>query len=103
MPNAEKRAFQLSNLYYNQGLERAGVRDLTGAVTKLRQSLLLNKRNTAARNLLGLVYLEMGEVVAALREWLISQSYHYGSTKDQIHGLRRKMHNSCDTIQEPDA
>lgn len=76
MPNAEKRAFQLSNLYYNQGLERAGVRDLTGAVTKLRQSLLLNKRNTQARNLLGLVYLEMGEAVAALREWLISQSYH---------------------------
>lgn len=76
MPNAEKRAFQLSNLYYNQGLERAGVRDLTGAVTKLRQSLLLNKRNTQARNLLGLVYLETGEVVAALREWLISQSYH---------------------------
>ena len=75
MPNAEKRAFQLSNLYYNQGLEQAGVRDLTGAVTKLRQSLLLNKRNTQARNLLGLVYLEMGEVVAALREWLISQSY----------------------------
>ena len=75
MPNAETRALQLSNLYYNQGLEQAGVRDLTGAVTKLKQSLLLNKRNIQARNLLGLVYWETGEVIAALREWLISQSY----------------------------
>ena len=60
MPNTEKRAFQLSNLYYNQGLEQAGVRDLTGAEAKLRQSLQLNKRNTQARNLLGLVYYETG-------------------------------------------
>lgn len=74
MPNTEKRARQLSCLYYNQGLERARVRDLTGAEAKLRQSLQLNKRNTQARNLLGLVYYETGEVVSALQEWLISQS-----------------------------
>ena len=39
MPNAEQRARQLSCLYYNQGLERASVRDLYGAEVKLRQSL----------------------------------------------------------------
>ena len=75
MPNTEVRAMQLSNLYYNQGLEQAGVRDLTGAVTKLRQSLLLNKRNTQARNLLGLICWEMGEAGEAIREWMISRAY----------------------------
>ncbi len=74
MPNMEKRARQLSYLFYNQGLERAEVRDLSGARAKLQESLQLNKRNIQARNLLGLVYFETGEVVSALKEWLISQS-----------------------------
>ena len=34
-----------------------------------------NKYNIDARNLLGLVYYEMGEVVDALSEWVISKSY----------------------------
>ena len=89
MPNAEKRARQLSWLYYNQGLERAQIRDLTGAAGKLRDSLKLNKRNTQARNLLGLVYYEMGEVVEALREWLISQNFQ--TKNNQATDLIRKM------------
>lgn len=69
-----KRIMKISNLYYNEGLEKAGIRDLTGAVTCLRQSLKFNKNNVEARNLLGLVYFEMGEVVAALSEWVISKN-----------------------------
>ncbi|MBQ7955943.1 MAG: tetratricopeptide repeat protein [Lachnospiraceae bacterium] len=69
-----KRIMRISNMYYNEGLEKAGVRDLTGAVTCLRQSLKFNKNNVEARNLLGLVYFEMGEVVAALSEWVISKN-----------------------------
>lgn len=69
-----KKILKVSNLYYNEGLEKAGVRDLTGAVTSLRQSLKFNKNNVEARNLLGLVYFEMGEVVAALSEWVISKN-----------------------------
>lgn len=69
-----QKIMKISNLYYNHGLEKAGVRDLTGAVTSLRQSLKLNKNNVEARNLLGLVYFEMGEVVAALSEWVISKN-----------------------------
>ena len=65
----------LSNQYYNEGLERAKVRDLTGAKEKLRQCLKLNKVNTQARNLLGLVYFELGELVEALTEWVISTTY----------------------------
>lgn len=69
-----KKIMYVSNMYYNQGLEKAGVRDLTGAITSLRQSLKFNKNNIEARNLLGLVYFETGEVVAALSEWVISKN-----------------------------
>ena len=69
-----KKIIYISNRFYNEGLERANVRDLTGAVTSLRQSLKFNKNNVEARNLLGLVYFETGEVVAALSEWVISKN-----------------------------
>ena len=62
----QKKVEYLSKLYYNQGLEKASIRDLSGAVNCLKQSLTFNKRNIQARNLLGLVYFETGEVVAAL-------------------------------------
>ena len=67
-----KIVVKASNSYYNQGLEKARVRDLTGAVTALKTSLSLNKKNIKARNLLGLVYYEMGELALALSEWVIS-------------------------------
>ncbi|MGN1146728.1 MAG: tetratricopeptide repeat protein [Acetatifactor sp.] len=69
-----KRIMHVSNMFYNDGLEKAGVRDLSGAINSLRQSLKFNKNNIEARNLLGLVYFEMGEVVAALSEWVISKN-----------------------------
>ena len=65
-------AEQLSRSYYNQGLDMAQIRDLSGAVDKLRISLQFNKNNIQARNLLGLVYYETGEAVSALSEWVIS-------------------------------
>ena len=64
----------MSNRYYNDGLEKANVRDLSGAIISLKQSLKLNKNNMNARNLLGLVYYETGEAVAALGEWVISKN-----------------------------
>lgn len=69
-----KKIMHIANRYYNDGLEKAQVRDLTGAITSLRQSLKFNKNHVEARNLLGLVYFEMGEVVAALSEWVISKN-----------------------------
>lgn len=70
-----KKIIQSSNLYYNRGLSRANVRDLSGAIQMLKKSLEINKRNTMARNLLGLVYFEMGETVAALGEWVVSKHF----------------------------
>ncbi len=73
--SAYERLQRISNTFYNKGLERARVRDLSGAIEMLKKSLEINKENTDARNLLGLVYFEMGEVVAALSEWVISQNF----------------------------
>lgn len=64
---------RVSNAYYNIGLEKAQVRDLSGAIVVLKKSLQFNKKNANARNLLGLVYYEMGEIVAALSEWVLSK------------------------------
>ncbi len=72
----QKKVDYLSKLYYNQGLEKASIRDLSGAISCLKQSLAYDKRNIRARNLLGLVYFETGEVVAALSEWVISKNIH---------------------------
>lgn len=69
-----KKIMSSANLFYNEGLDRANVRDLTGAITALRQCIKMNKNHVDARNLLGLVYFEMGEYVAALSEWVISKN-----------------------------
>ncbi len=69
-----KKIMFMSNRFYNDGLEKAMVRDLSGAIISLRQSLKLNKNNIDARNLLGLVYFELGETVSALSEWVISKN-----------------------------
>ncbi len=70
-----RKIYRASNQYYNNGLARAKVRDLSGAILSLKSSLELNKMNTNARNLLGLIYYEMGETVAALSEWVISRHF----------------------------
>ncbi len=69
-----KKVVRLSNAYYNMGLAKAQIRDLTGACELLRRSVRFDKRNTNARNLLGLVYYEMGETVQAMSEWVISKN-----------------------------
>ncbi|MBQ6095685.1 MAG: tetratricopeptide repeat protein [Lachnospiraceae bacterium] len=69
-----KKILALSNHYYNVGLDRAKVRDLTGAIDSLEQSLKFNSRNVEARNLLGLVYYEIGECTEAMSEWILSMN-----------------------------
>lgn len=70
-----KKAYNTSNYYYNQGLDKAQVRDLSSSIADLKTSLKYNKCNTSARNLLGLIYYEMGEVVLALSEWVVSNHF----------------------------
>ena len=75
----QKKVDYLSKIFYNQGLEKARVRDLTGAVTALKTSLSLNKKNIKARNLLGLVYYEMGELAKEIDS--ISTKAAFNGTK----------------------
>lgn len=63
-----------SNQWYNDGLKRASIHDLSGAITSLKKSLFYNSQNIASRNLLGLVYYGQGEVFEALVQWVISKN-----------------------------
>jgi len=69
-----KKLVYLSNQWYNDGLKKASIRDLSGAITSLKKSLQYNRDNIASRNLLGLVYYGRGEVAEALVEWIISKN-----------------------------
>ena len=69
-----KKIIYASNRLYNEGLDFARVRNLGSAADVLRQSLAFNKYNIDARNLLGLIYFETGEVAQALAEWVISSN-----------------------------
>ena len=97
----QEKVDYLSKLYYNQGLEKASIRDLSGAISCLKQSLAYDKRNIRARNLLGLVYFETGEVVAALSEWVISKNIQKNRNlaSEYIAKLQANQ-NKLDTINE---
>ena len=69
-----KKLVYLSNQWYNDGLKKANIRDLSGAITSLKKSLQYNRDNIASRNLLGLCYYGRGEVSEALVEWIISKN-----------------------------
>ena len=70
----ERRIRVIANSYYNMGLEKARLRDLTGSADCLKKCLHFNKYMTDARNLLGLIYYEVGEVGDALVQWVISKN-----------------------------
>ena len=73
-----KKIVYHSNYWYNDGLRKAQMRDMSGAIASLRRSLQFNRENIAARNLLGLVYYGIGEVPEALVEWIISKNLKQG-------------------------
>jgi tetratricopeptide (TPR) repeat protein len=79
---------------YNLGLEKAQFRDLTGARNYLRQCLQLNKEHIQARNLLGLIYYELGEPAQALREWVLSENYQPDDNPatGYLHRVEKSMH-----------
>ena len=92
-----RKVVSLSNTYYNKGLSQAKVRDLSGAVSSLKLSLQYNKLNTNARNLLGLIYLEEGEIVAALSEWVISR--HYQAENNDAEDYIRQIQSNPNRLE----
>lgn len=96
-----KKVLKLSNTYYNIGLAKAQIRDLSGAADLLRRSIKFNKKNTNARNLLGLVYFEMGEAVQAMAEWVISKNYQpENNLADRYMKMLQSNPNRLDTINQ---
>ena len=69
-----KKIIRTSNAYYNSGLEKAKIRDLSGAIKDLTRALEYDRKNIPARNLLGLVFYEIGETVEALCHWVVSKN-----------------------------
>lgn len=96
-----RKVISLSNIYYNKGLEQAKVRDLSGAIRSLKQSLEFNKLNTNARNLLGLIYFEEGEIVSALSEWVISKNFQEkNNDADQYMNAIQSTPNKLDSYNQ---
>lgn len=100
-----KRIIATSNFYYNDGLARAKVRDLSGAIESLKMCLKLNKIHIDARNLLGLIYFESGEMVDAICEWVISKNYlptenRAGDYLDEIQNSPAKLQNINQTSKK---
>lgn len=88
------KAYNTSNYYYNLGLDRARIRDLTGAEEVLKLSLKYNKKNIMARNLLGLIYYETGEWVLALSHWVISTNYEPDRSNPAMKYMKQMQSNA---------
>lgn len=101
----QKRIVRISNLLYNEGLEKALIRDMKGAITCLKRSLKFNKSNTDARNLLGLCYYETGEAVSALCEWVVSKNLQPEDNQadyyiDQLQNNKNRLDTINQTIRK---
>lgn len=97
----QKRIVRISNLLYNEGLEKALIRDMEGAITCLKRSLKFNKENTDARNLLGLCYYETGEAVSALCEWVVSKNLQpENNIADYYINEQQTNKNRLDTLNQ---
>lgn len=101
----QKRIVRISNLLYNEGLEKALIRDMKGAITCLKRSLKFNKSNTDERNLLGLCYYETGEAVSALCEWVVSKNLQPEDNQadyyiDQLQNNKNRLDTINQTIRK---
>ncbi len=67
--------------YYNKGLEKAKIKDVSGAITMLNRAVSLDKKYVEARNLLGLCYFQVGEVGEAMIQWVLVNYYDPNNVK----------------------
>lgn len=66
--------YNKSDYYYNKGYFYAKGRELSKAIPYLEKAIYFNKYNINAKNLLGLIYFEKGEVSLALKNWILSEA-----------------------------
>ena len=92
------KALNTADYYYNIGLEKAQMHDLSGAEIYLKKALNYNKSHKNARNLLGLVYNEMGEGGKAYIQWKISAKL--SSVEENVANLYiRQMEETSSILQ----
>lgn len=58
----QKKVDYLSKIFYNQGLEKASIRDLSGAIACLKQSLMYDKETSGREICLGWYILKQGKL-----------------------------------------
>ncbi len=95
----------LSDKMLLKGLECAKVSDVTGAIKYLSNSVMLNKSNYNAFNLLGLCYYQVGEISLAIEQWVISkkiQSENNDATRylDKVRASKSKLSNYNDSVKK---
>ncbi|MBS5799482.1 MULTISPECIES: tetratricopeptide repeat protein [Zhenhengia] len=66
--------YEKSQYYYNKGYGHAALRELSLAIPNLEKAIYYNKYNIQAKNLLGLIYFEIGQVSLALKSWILSEA-----------------------------
>lgn len=69
-----KPFYEKSQYYYNKGYFHARQRELSSAIPYLEKAIYFNKHNIEAKNLLGLIYFELGQVSLALKSWILSEA-----------------------------
>lgn len=89
---------------YNNALAQISRRDISGARFSLIESVIFDKYNYKARNLLGLVYFEKGQVADALKQWIISSSYFKDNNPaasyiDMLQNKARQMDMQNDAVR----
>ncbi len=92
-----EKIIRQSDYWYNDGLRKAQIKDMSGAVRSLRRSLKFNHGNIDARNLLGLVYYERGEIAEGLVEWIISKNLR--STDNIAEYFIKKVQKSTEKLE----
>jgi tetratricopeptide (TPR) repeat protein len=86
------KSMRVSKMLYNKGLTKANQGELSSAIDSLKQSVQFNKKNYMARNLLGLLYYETGQIADALKHWIISD--HLVKSGNQASLYIQKVQNN---------
>lgn len=94
-----------SKVLYNKALERAHGKDISTAIDLLIKSLEFDKKFIDARNLLGLLYLRIGQVGEAIYHWRLS--YDQNPVKEEnrafdflkeVQGKKRQLDQYKSTV-----
>lgn len=68
------KIFNISVRLYNEALQKAKNKDFSNAIHLIEKSLYFNKNNIEARNLLGLLYYQVGRLGDAVKQWILSSN-----------------------------